>query len=51
MYTFLKLVLRKRRQSMDEGLKNLVTKAEQGDVAAMVMVGDCYNKGLHTEKK
>lgn len=35
---------------MDEGLKNLVTKAEQGDVAAMVMVGDCYNKGLHTEK-
>lgn len=35
---------------MDEGLKNLVTKAEQGDVDAMVMVGDCYNRGLHTEK-
>lgn len=35
---------------MDEGLKNLVTKAEKGDVAAMVMVGDCYNRGLHTEK-
>lgn len=35
---------------MDEGLKNLVIKAEQGDVDAMVMVGDCYNRGLHTEK-
>lgn len=35
---------------MDEGLKNLVTKAEQGDLDAMVMVGDCYNRGLHTEK-
>ena len=35
---------------MDEGLKNLVSKAEQGDVDAMVMVGDCYNRGLHTEK-
>lgn len=35
---------------MDEGLKNLVTKAEQGDVDAMIMVGDCYNRGLHTEK-
>lgn len=35
---------------MDEELKNLVTKAEQGDVDAMVMVGDCYNRGLHTEK-
>ena len=35
---------------MDEGLKNLVTKAEQGDVDAMVMVGDCYNRGLQTEK-
>ena len=35
---------------MDEGLRNLVTKAEQGDVDAMVMVGDCYNRGLHTEK-
>lgn len=35
---------------MDERLKNLVTKAEQGDVDAMVMVGDCYNRGLHTEK-
>ena len=35
---------------MEEGLKNLVTKAEQGDVDAMVMVGDCYNRGLHTEK-
>lgn len=35
---------------MDEGLKNLVTKAEQGDVDAMIMVGDCYNRGFHTEK-
>ncbi|SHK93502.1 tetratricopeptide repeat protein [Hespellia stercorisuis] len=35
---------------MDEGLKNLVTKAEQGEVDAMVIVGDCYNRGLHTEK-
>lgn len=36
--------------SYDEGLKNLVAKAEQGDVEAMVMVGDCYNRGFHTEK-
>lgn len=35
---------------MDEGLKNLITKAEQGDVEAMVMVGDCFNRGFHTEK-
>ena len=35
---------------MDEGLKNLVIKAEQGDIDAMIMVGDCYNRGLHTEK-
>ena len=35
---------------MDEGLKNLVIKAEQGDIDAMIMVGDCYNRGLHIEK-
>lgn len=35
---------------MDEGLKNLITKAEGGDVDAMVMVGDCYNRGFHTDK-
>lgn len=35
---------------MDEGLKNLITKAEHGDIEAMVMVGDCYNRGFHTEK-
>jgi len=35
---------------MDEGLKNLIVKAEQGDIEAMVMVGDCYNRGFHTEK-
>lgn len=35
---------------MDEGLKNLITKAEQGDVEAMVMVGDCYNRGFHADK-
>lgn len=35
---------------MDEGLRNLILKADQGDVEAMVMVGDCYNKGFHTEK-
>lgn len=35
---------------MDEGLKSLVAKAEQGDIDAMVMVGDCYNRGLYTEK-
>ncbi len=35
---------------MDEGLKNLIRKADQGDVGAMVMVGDCYNKGIQTEK-
>ncbi|MCD8398933.1 MAG: sel1 repeat family protein [Lachnospiraceae bacterium] len=35
---------------MDEGLKNLIAKAERGDVEAMVMVGDCYNRGFHTDK-
>lgn len=35
---------------MDEELKNLVLKAEQGDVDAMVMVGNCYNQGVYTEK-
>ena len=33
---------------MDEGLKNLVAKAESGDIEAMVMVADCYNRGFHT---
>ena len=36
--------------SYDEELKNLVTKVKQGDVEAMVMVGDCYNRGYHIEK-
>lgn len=36
--------------SHDEGLKNLMIKAEQGDLEAMVMVGDCYNRGFHAEK-
>lgn len=35
---------------MDEGLKNLINKAENGDIDAMAMVGDCYNRGFHTEK-
>lgn len=35
---------------MDEKLKNLIAKAEQGDVEAMVMVGDCYNRGNFTNK-
>lgn len=35
---------------MDEGLKNLIQKAESGDIEAMVMVADCYNKGFHTMK-
>lgn len=36
--------------SYDEGLKKIMVKAEQGDLEAMVMVGDCFNRGLHTEK-
>ena len=35
---------------MDERLKNLINKAENGDIDAMTMVGDCYNRGFHTEK-
>lgn len=35
---------------MDEELKNLIEKAEKGDIQAMVMVGDCYNRGIHTAK-
>ena len=35
---------------MDEGLRRMIERAEQGDVEYMVMVGDCYNRGLYTEK-
>lgn len=35
---------------MDEGLQNLIFKAKQGDVQAMAMVGDCYNRGFHAEQ-
>lgn len=35
---------------MDEGFKNLISKAENGDVEAMAMVGDCYSRGFHTSK-
>lgn len=35
---------------MDDGFKNLIIKAELGDIDAMVMVGDCYNRGFHTDK-
>lgn len=35
---------------MDNELKNLLLEAEQGDTDAMVMVGDCYNRGIYTEK-
>ncbi len=34
---------------MDEILRSLIAQAEAGDVEAMCMVGDCYNKGMHTE--
>ncbi len=33
---------------MDQGIMNLVNRAEQGDIDAMVMLGDCYTKGIHT---
>lgn len=35
---------------MDEGFMNLIAKADAGDVEAMVMVGDCYNRGFHADK-
>lgn len=35
---------------MNENLKGLIAKAEQGDIEAMAMVGDCYQKGFHVEK-
>lgn len=35
---------------LDEDLKNLINKAENGDIDAMAMVGDCYDRGLYTEK-
>lgn len=35
---------------MDKGLESLIKKAESGDVKAMIMVGDCYNRGFHTDK-
>lgn len=45
------LIVKKRgEQILDEGFRNLLRKAEQGDVEAMVIVGDCYNRGFHTEK-
>lgn len=34
---------------MDAGLKSLITKAENGDVNAMVMVGDCFTRGINTQ--
>lgn len=35
---------------MDNGLSNLIAKAEAGDMEAMAMVGDCYSRGFHTDK-
>lgn len=35
---------------MDEDLKELIVKADNGDVEAMVMVAGCYNSGLGTDK-
>ncbi len=34
---------------MDAGLQELINKAENGDVNAMVMVGDCFIKGYYTK--
>ncbi len=34
---------------MDAGLKGLIAKAENGDVDAMVMVGDCFTRGINTQ--
>lgn len=35
---------------MDERLQSLINKANNGDVNAMVIVGDCYNRGEYIEK-
>lgn len=35
---------------MNEELKKLEEKAQEGDVEAMVIVGDCYNRGIYTHK-
>ena len=35
---------------MDEDLKKLIVKVDNGDVEAMVMVGGCHNSGLGTDK-
>ena len=35
---------------MDENIQILIEQAARGDIDAMVMVGDCYNRGLYTEK-
>ena len=35
---------------MDEDLKELIVKADNGDVEAMVMVAGCYNNGFGTDK-
>lgn len=35
---------------MDEGLQNLIRKAENGNVQAMGMIGDCYKRGFHAEQ-
>lgn len=34
----------------EEELKKLIMQAKQGDVNAMVIVADCYKRGLYTEK-
>lgn len=35
---------------MDEGFKRMLMQADGGDIEAMVMVADCYNRGLKVEK-
>ena len=37
-------------KNMDENIQILIEQAARGDIDAMVMVGDCYNRGLYTEK-
>ena len=37
-------------KNLQERFKYLVEKADNGDLESMLVVADCYNKGLYTEK-
>lgn len=35
---------------MEETLKNVIIQAEQGNVEAMMVAGDCFLRGIYTDR-